>query len=117
MVFPPTPSSHYIIEKVYMIFVEIVNRSQVWWCGVWSVVVSAKKVVGQQSCSSLAAANSIGKDERKGGSAGVSFQQNWRNLYCLNHKVQPYLYVCNLFVLKSKIVSLFKANVAGCMSQ
>ena len=35
MVFPPTPSSHYIIEKVYMIFVEIVNRSQVWWCGVW----------------------------------------------------------------------------------
>ena len=93
MVFPPTPSSHYIIEKVYMIFVEIVNRSQVWWCGVWSVVVSAKKVVGQQSCSSLAAANSIGKDEREGGSAGVSFQQNWRNLYCLNHKVQPCLQI------------------------
>ena len=94
MVFPPpTPSSHYILEKVYIMFVEIVNRSHVWWCGVWSVVVSAKKVVGQQSCSSLAAANSIGKDEREGGSAGVSFQQNWRNLYCLNHKVQPNLQI------------------------
>ena len=77
-------------------FVEIVNRSQVLWTAgvvVWSVVVSAKKVVGQQSCSSLAAANSIGKDEREGGSAGVSFQQNWRNLYCLNHKVLPCLQI------------------------
>ena len=74
-------------------FVEIVNRSQVSWTAgvvVWSV---AKKVVGQQSCSSLAAANSIGKDEREGGSAGVSFQQNWRNLYCLNHKVLPCLQI------------------------
>ena len=76
------------------------------------MVVSAKKVVGQKSCSSLAAANSIGKDEREGGSAGVSFQQNWRNLYCLNHKVLPCLQM-----QKPKIVSLFKANVAGCMSQ
>ena len=57
------------------------------------MVVSAKKVVGQQSCSSLAAANSIGKDEREGGSAGVSFQQNWRNLYCLKYKVLPCLQI------------------------
>ena len=98
MVFPPPPSSHYIIEKVYIMFVEIV-----WWCGVWSVVVSGKKVVGQQSCSSLAAANSIGKDEREGGSAGVSFQQNWRNLYCLNQKV---LLCLQIYILAENLITV-----------